>query len=301
MKCPVHHPEMQMSRRTAKLISAIFAGLLAGACLTTASNEAAHAADECVPGPKGVPPAGGHWYYRVDRATKRHCWYVGNHGTKVSRLVTRNPAPSAPPPSDQADAAVQLSIADARAELPTRSTAQPPNRDDTPAAAVPPAAAQPQSSIVASRWPGSESVSPSTNPASAAHEAGVSTKSTAQTQPTPILAAESLVTADASSETSTYSVPIQLAALIGALALAAIVGMVIFKFGNSRRRPQGKTRARRGEIWESANTGDRTRQRYAEAEARTRPPAFSRAFDPTGERDDRIAKFFAQLSRRTPA
>jgi hypothetical protein len=45
----------------------------------------AAAADECLAGPRGESPAGHHWFYRVDRSTKRHCWYLGERGRAVSR------------------------------------------------------------------------------------------------------------------------------------------------------------------------------------------------------------------------
>ncbi|HEY5125851.1 MAG TPA: hypothetical protein VIJ35_00885, partial [Bradyrhizobium sp.] len=62
-----------MSNRTAKFLSAILASLLAGAALATMSHSPAHAADDCLSAPKDQTPGGGHWYYRIDRATKRHC------------------------------------------------------------------------------------------------------------------------------------------------------------------------------------------------------------------------------------
>ena len=34
------------------------------------------AADSCLSAPKGATPAGSHWYYRIDRVTKRQCWYL---------------------------------------------------------------------------------------------------------------------------------------------------------------------------------------------------------------------------------
>jgi hypothetical protein len=35
------------------------------------------AADDCLAGPNAATPQGSHWYYRVDRATHRECWYLG--------------------------------------------------------------------------------------------------------------------------------------------------------------------------------------------------------------------------------
>ena len=46
-------------------------------------HRTARAADDCLSGPKGATPEGSHWYYRVDHATKRHCWYLRAEGEKA--------------------------------------------------------------------------------------------------------------------------------------------------------------------------------------------------------------------------
>ena len=65
-----------MPSRTAKFVSAIFASVLAGIPLATISHGATPAADDCLSGPKDQAPQGSHWYYRIEHATKRHCWYL---------------------------------------------------------------------------------------------------------------------------------------------------------------------------------------------------------------------------------
>ena len=111
-----------MSKRTAKLVfAAIFASLLAGTPLVTASHGAPAEADKCLSGPKGAPPAGGHWYYRVDRATKRACWYVGDAKEKLARAAPETSPPAANSVAPPNSAHTQLSIANARAEFPAPS------------------------------------------------------------------------------------------------------------------------------------------------------------------------------------
>src|SRR6516162_6975009 len=44
--------------------------------------------DECRAKPDGSSPAGLHWYYRVDRANNRHCWYLHEQGMRVRSLVS---------------------------------------------------------------------------------------------------------------------------------------------------------------------------------------------------------------------
>jgi hypothetical protein len=47
--------------------------------------------DECRAKPDGSAPAGMHWYYRVDRANSRHCWYLHEQGMRVHSLVESTP------------------------------------------------------------------------------------------------------------------------------------------------------------------------------------------------------------------
>src|SRR5260370_30575068 len=94
---------MPMPKRTAKLVSAIFASFLAGAALTIVSNSVALAADDCLAGPKGQTPHGGHWYYRIDHSTKRHCWYLGEEHEKLSQTTPSHSPPSENPAAPNAE------------------------------------------------------------------------------------------------------------------------------------------------------------------------------------------------------
>ena len=74
-----------MSKRSAKFVAALFVSVLAGAHLATVTDLRAQAAtaDDCLTAPKGATTAGSHWYYRIDRATKRQCWYLREEGRQV--------------------------------------------------------------------------------------------------------------------------------------------------------------------------------------------------------------------------
>lgn len=109
-----------MSNRITAFAAAAFVACLAGTVMTTTSGNAAPAddppaKDECLSAPKASTPAGGHWYYRIERGTKRKCWYLGDAGGKVNRAVLSKTfsakEPKTPRGSDQL-------LADARAELP---------------------------------------------------------------------------------------------------------------------------------------------------------------------------------------
>jgi hypothetical protein len=294
-----------MSSRTAKFVSAIFASFLAGALLTTVLHGAAVAADECLSGPKGQTPQGGHWYYRIDRATKRHCWYLADE--RAPQTAAPNSSTSAKPLAQDADTAMQHSVANARAELPAQTPVEPPNSNAeiAPALSVDDARSEDSGgvatpgtltsrSVVASRWPDPYSAEPPANPPPDKRDPDMGVNPVPRTQPTSVLAAGKFAAADLSSETPLYSVQMQLAALMGMLALAGIMGTVIFKFGSSPRPLQSEIRKRRGPIWESTDDDRIVLSRYPVADG------FARGFDQAADRSDRVAEFFAQISRRAP-
>jgi hypothetical protein len=68
-------------------------------------------ANECLSGPKGLAPAGRHWFYRLERPSGRKCWYLGlaSNRKRVEAAAERRNAgaakpersaakPAAPPP-----------------------------------------------------------------------------------------------------------------------------------------------------------------------------------------------------------
>src|SRR3954447_13432871 len=129
-----------MSNRSVKFAPALFAGVVAGASLAamtglraqgilTAAEAAPQApqagADSCLAAPKGATPAGSHWYYRIDRVTKRQCWYLREEAdTADDKFARAAPPASAPaaapaaeePASPQQRTITRKSISDARAE-----------------------------------------------------------------------------------------------------------------------------------------------------------------------------------------
>ncbi|MFK4724453.1 hypothetical protein ABIE89_005553 [Bradyrhizobium niftali] len=80
-----------MGNRTAKFISALVGSIIAGAPLAAVSQNApsasntANAAADCLASPKSTAPQGQHWHYRLDRATKRQCWYLRAEGSKATQ------------------------------------------------------------------------------------------------------------------------------------------------------------------------------------------------------------------------
>jgi len=75
-----------MSRR---LTLAMLVALAASVVAISLGATTGDAADECLSGPKGTAPQGSHWYYRVERSSGRHCWYLGAEGQKVRSVSER--------------------------------------------------------------------------------------------------------------------------------------------------------------------------------------------------------------------
>jgi hypothetical protein len=68
-------------------VPAISAGMLVAALALEANT--AVAAIECITEPNREPPEGGHWNYRVDRATNRRCWFLAKLTTAPAAAQTR--------------------------------------------------------------------------------------------------------------------------------------------------------------------------------------------------------------------
>jgi hypothetical protein len=57
--------------------SLLGASLLGASLLgTSLLGQPARAADDCLTAPNRAPAPGGHWYYHLDRASDRKCWYL---------------------------------------------------------------------------------------------------------------------------------------------------------------------------------------------------------------------------------
>ena len=267
-----------MSNRSGKFIAAIFVSCLAGTSFAAGAEDSAKPADNCLSGPKGTAPAGHHWYYRIDRATKRQCWYSRAESDKTARAapqdlsppsqaassaVATNPAP--PPPSPL----VPKSIADARAELTgpqmrieqdINVNAEPRMGGMAPAAGLQniPRATAPDaresSSPVASRWPEPSGViSVAGDPSPAAAEPPASPQANAAPAPRPATTPLALATSDSWQEKRSASMQMLLLVMIGALALAGVTASLVFRFGRAQAaRPE--IRSDRRAIWDQVDT-----------------------------------------------
>jgi hypothetical protein len=290
-----------MPGRTAKFVSAIFAGILAGIPLATVSHGATPAADDCLSGPKDQAPHGSHWYYRIEHATKRHCWYL----KEFSQGAAANSAPSAKPVSPDAEAATQRSIADAHAELPAQPPEQPKRSDGlAPAIAADASIATPAAatlgSVVASRWPEQSGADPSAAPASTAANSGVAAPPDSDAMPPPAPAAANLAAADSSPEKQSGSLQTLLLVILGALALAGLIGSAVFRFGNLRWTGRREIQIDRQAIWEQANINRRSSPVDLDSGSRIRrddiPWELRTADDPSGKIEEMLARLARSAS-----
>jgi hypothetical protein len=218
-----------MPNRMGNFIATVVIGSLAGIALVIAADGAA--ADNCLAAPNGAAPKGGHWYYRVDRAAKRNCWYVRAqsatpNGSRNSSMAATSPATEPP---------LQPALANARAEAGPADVGQP------DAAAPPATSGNPDSSTgssadnaqsaVASRWLDQTGT------------AGPSTAERTDTSGEP--AAPTPAAVDPPAPTTMHpvsppaAVPTLLLVMIGALAAAAVMAGIIFWFGSRRTEAQG--------------------------------------------------------------
>jgi hypothetical protein len=215
-----------MPRSSAPIILALLVAA------TSAPAGAAPAADTCLAGPNGTAPEGRHWFYRVDRAKHRNCWYLGAQGAKVRRAA---PRPRTPAPAEAAEPPGPA-VAEATSDAPTAIEPAVPAPAPVPAGRVADAVAP--TAAFTTRWPSDSCASvadcarrrmqgDTVDPATRAPDR-VATRSVATTTERP-LAQPARPAAAVTGERTALP-----AALLGIAFLLAIVGTMLVRA--SRRR-----------------------------------------------------------------
>jgi len=307
-----------MSIRSVKFIPAVVAGVVAGGNLATTTDLRAQvlttsaeaaiqapqtATDSCLSAPKGATPAGSHWYYRLDRVTKRQCWYLREEGDATDEKFARAAPPASAPPSASTaeESAPQQrsvsrksisdkSISDARAEWQPRAEANPPARIERTAATAAPAPvvasnnprmAMPNvlapSPLASMRWndatPTRASVNPTDIQLAAATPPAAEPPQVLEVQQQP--AADQIApaaTMDAAPAKPTASLQKLLIVMAAALALAGLTVSAIVRIG--RLRARRAMRRKRRAMWDSAKSA-KTRRRAPQPQAQPQPqPVF---------------------------
>lgn len=96
-------------------------------------------ADTCLAAPKTAAPAGQHWYYHVDRASRHKCWYLHSAALPHHRAVIRHraaetaAAPDAAAPTEPQTAAEPPTAAEPQSASELQITAAPVTAADPPA------------------------------------------------------------------------------------------------------------------------------------------------------------------------
>jgi cobalamin biosynthesis Mg chelatase CobN len=200
--------------------------------------------------------------------------------------------------SSTAETTTQRSIADAHAELPAQAAIEAPKRGDGLAPAADATIATPapetQRSAVASRWPEQSGTSSSTASLSTAANSGVAAPPDSDAAPPAAPAAVALAAADSSPEKQPGSLQTLLLAILGALALAGLIGSAVFRFGNLRWIGRRTIQVDRQAIWETANIDRRSPTVDLDSGARIRrdeiPWELRTADDPNGRIEDMLAR-----------
>jgi hypothetical protein len=283
---------MHMTNRLGNLGTAILVGALASVTPVVATNGVALAADACLSGPKGAAPKGSHWYYRIDHATKRNCWYVRAEGAQAAS-ANSSVTPAVPP----AQTPLQPAVADARAEAnpadigqPNAGAAEPapPAAANTGQASDAPAADSRQSPV-ASRWLDRADADTTTG---ATPDFGASLNPAAPVAAVPLAAANARPAAP--------SVSTLFLVIVGALALAALFAGVIYRFGSARRGDRRDFDRDQRAPWDAVDVGATIRSPplATEVPARQASPAPERH---EAAIPDEIVQLLSRLSKEAPA
>jgi hypothetical protein len=74
-----------MPKHIASFVPTLSVALLAAVTLISLGSGVAHPAGNCLTEPNLQAGQRGYWYYRIDRSTRRKCWYLGPQRMKVRR------------------------------------------------------------------------------------------------------------------------------------------------------------------------------------------------------------------------
>jgi hypothetical protein len=82
--------EHKMVTRALLCFALVSTGMIGSALGASADN--ASAGDDCITESNLVPPKGSRWYYHMDRATNRKCWYIATPTSAPAAPRTARPS-----------------------------------------------------------------------------------------------------------------------------------------------------------------------------------------------------------------
>jgi hypothetical protein len=265
-----------MVHRAAKFASAISTGLVVSVPFATAPLKTVEAAEECLAKPGELTPSGQHWYYVIDRGSKRRCWHLQPE-TSSHAAISRRARRGAIVASHENEPALPRATRNAYAEfgLPEGGDENAPrvSQQTLIASDYPKGAGQNQPgtisgesppSPVASRWPEPAgvlpaSIEPSQPPSFAVASATPDAKQDAgATDLTPKAPPVVLTSADPLATETPASLKALLLATVGAITISGFAGSSVYLLAQMRRRPQSYASSSRGPGRPPAEWVDRT-------------------------------------------
>lgn len=276
-----------MSYRSVSFVPAVFACVVAGANLAAVTDlraqaaadandptmQVAEASASCLSAPKGATPAGSHWYYRIDRVTKRQCWYLREESEKSDDKFARAATPASTPAAAETPPAplpTPRKFSEARAEYVARADAGAPTTRSIAAASAPqdaPRAAMPNvlapSPLSSMRWnEPSASTAPIVQDPPPVRMAAAAVPATLQSQPSVEQAQQPAAEqppAPFATEPARPTASLQKLMLViaAALALAGITVSAIVRIGRMRARRAMKRK--RSAMWDSTRSNRKKR------------------------------------------
>jgi hypothetical protein len=236
-----------MSNIEARLASALLLSVAASAGLIV-GNSAARAADSCITEPKTETPQSKHWYFRIERGTGRHCWYLRGEDEASARTPSAEPVAAAKPALATSGNAPARSLSDARAEFAPKARAD----DSGNAPPAPSVWPDPQAPIPAATAPATTGIGPGAGvPAAPAGSPLTSRWPQASLTVADAQADQAAAAPPVAAEPAQASPPptrevgsLQKLALVafGALALAGISGSLVYRLAGARWRRRRETR-----------------------------------------------------------
>jgi hypothetical protein len=219
--------------------------------LTSRSGGAKPAGDNCIAKPNSAAPQGSHWYYRVDRAANRRCWFLGPEGLKVRQTESPKRLPSVtstaqPTLERRAEATASLNgpVANVSASFPilSKSTG---SSEREPASSLNDNPAEHTTT---------EYVSLQFSPAAER----VAEAAAAEQPPEVAVPERAAVSATAEEATFSASAGHMFATATGVLVLVAVLLLTIYRlFGIQRLGRRSKVRDQRRLVANAARTGNR--------------------------------------------
>jgi hypothetical protein len=305
-----------MPNGTAKFVSAIIVSFVAGAPFAAMSQGATPATDNCLASPPKDAPQGGHWRYRIEHPSNRHCWYLRAEQAASSKASVPAPAKS-PSPSTNAASAMPGSVANARAELVSPQTRSDPDASIATGQQAPAAATGPEAgadnpaamnvqdanmlrSVVASRWPDQLAANTPADPEPVTDNSDASAPSDAVVTPQPPAAVVPLTAAEAPPARQSSSTQMLIIAIVGALSVAGLAASAV-GFGGRRKNRTRSLDGDRRAIWETTSNEGPLPSPFP-AEAASRPQiGLPKELREADEPDDKIAEMLARLARSAQA